>query len=625
MKEEAMDDTIRQLESCDILDGLDRSVVELLAPVVRHRVLESGNDLFRPGEPRRAFFVIVSGQVEVRVERGEASGTMVVLGPGAGIGEASLLDPSLHTAAARALTRCELLELPADEVRERLVEDGAAAIAVLTSIANVMNRRLRYARAVRTGWEEVYQSGKTRTEHDLLGDREVPDDALYGIQTQRAVENFPITDIRLAHFPLLLQSLAMVKQAAARANHELGLLPVDVKEAIDTVCQEIIDGHWHGHFVVDVVQGGAGTSTNMNANEVIANRALELLGFARGDYQHCHPNNHVNLSQSTNDAYPTSVRVATIFKQRQLYEALAELREALSAKGRELHSVLKMGRTQLQDAVPMTIGQELEAFAVTTGEDMARLQENAALFLEINLGGTAIGTGINADLRYPELAVAKLCEISGLDLVLAENLVEATPDTGAFVIFSGALKRIAVKLSKLCNDLRLLSSGPRCGFNEINLPAMQPGSSIMPGKVNPVIPEVVNQVAFQVIGNDLSITMAAEAGQLQLNAMEPIITFNLFESLDMLEAAVRTLTARCIRGITANEERCRELVEGSIGIVTALVPVLGYEVTSGIAKQALTTGRPVRELLLESGVLSPGALDRLLSPESMTRLTPLKE
>ncbi|MFZ5788147.1 MAG: aspartate ammonia-lyase, partial [Acidobacteriota bacterium] len=387
--------------------------------------------------------------------------------------------------------------------------------------------------------------------------------------------------------------------------------------------EEVIDGQWHGHFVVDMVQGGAGTSTNMNANEVIANRALELLGRRRGEYAYCHPNNHVNLSQSTNDVYPTALRIGTVTALSSLVRALDGLRAALAAKGEDFRDVLKMGRTQLQDAVPMTLGQEFTAFAVTTAEDIARLEETARLFLEVNMGGTAIGTGINADPRYAALVVEELRRVTGLEVVLAENLVEATPDTGAFVMFSGVLKRVAVKLSKLCNDLRLLSSGPRCGLAEINLPAMQPGSSIMPGKVNPVIPEVVNQVAFQVIGNDLTITLAAEAGQLQLNVMEPIIAFNVFQSLDMLAAAVRTLTERCIRGVTANPERTRGMVERSIGIVTALVPALGYERSSEVAKEALDTGRSVREIVLARGLLGAAELDILLAPESMTRPRPL--
>ncbi|OFV81653.1 MAG: aspartate ammonia-lyase [Acidobacteria bacterium RBG_13_68_16] len=457
----------------------------------------------------------------------------------------------------------------------------------------------------------------------MLGEREVPAEALFGVQTLRAVENFPISGVHLSHFPTLVRALAMVKQAAARANLQLGLLDPHVASAIDRASQEIVDGHHHGHFVVDAVQGGAGTSTNMNANEVIANRALELMGAARGEYTYCHPNNHVNLSQSTNDVYPSAIRIAAVFSLRALVTALDKLRAELAAKGEEFQDVVKMGRTQLQDAVPMTLGQEFTAFAVTTGEDIARLGETARLFLELNMGGTAIGTGINADPRYPQLVIEHLRRITGLDVVLAENLVEATPDTGAFVMFSGVLKRTAVKLSKMCNDLRLLSSGPRCGLAEINLPPVQPGSSIMPGKVNPVIPEVVNQVAFQVVGNDLTITMAAEAGQLQLNVMEPVIAFNLFQSLQMLTAAVSTLTSRCIRGITANAERCREMVDRSIGLVTAVVPVLGYEKASEIAQEALESGRSVREIILARGLLSADDLDELLSPGAMTRSRPL--
>jgi aspartate ammonia-lyase len=612
------DDVISQLRTCEIFTDLDDDVLALIAPVVEHRRFGPGDPLFRAHAPRDALFVILAGNVEVSVEAGDAAGTVVILGAGDAVGEAGLLEPGLHSASAFASGAVEALSLPVEAARERLATDSRAAMALFAAVSHVMVRRLQYASFRRAGWDLVYRPGATRTEHDLLGDREVPADAKYGIQTLRAVENFPITGIRLAHFPHLVRGLAMVKQAAARANRKLGLLEPDIAAAIDRACQEIVDGNWHGHFVVDVVQGGAGTSTNMNANEVIANRALELLGHAPGDYRFCHPNNHVNLGQSTNDAYPTAVRLAAVLELEQLLDVLRGLEEALRDKAVEFHDVLKMGRTQLQDAVPMTLGQEFEAFAVTTAEDVARLEETSRLLLEVNLGGTAIGTGINADPRYPELAVSELRRICGLDLKLAPNLVEATPDTGAFVMFSAVLKRVAVKLSKMCNDLRLLSSGPRCGLGEINLPPRQPGSSIMPGKVNPVIPEMMNQVAFQVIGNDLTITLAAEAGQLQLNVMEPVIAFNLFESLDMLTAGVRVLTDRCIRGITANVDHCRDLVERSVGVVTALVPVLGYEVASDIAKLALETGRPVRELVLERELLGPDELDRLLSPEAMT-------
>jgi aspartate ammonia-lyase len=619
----AMNDTITTMKQCEILGGLGESILSMLAEVAETRSYTLGEALFVSGDERSMFWLIVSGQVEVTVESGDAAGTVVILGPGDALGEAGLLEPGTHSATARAASGVEVLQLPIRAVRGGLEGDAKAAMELFSAVAHVMVRRLQYSSSRRAGWELIYRPGLKRQEHDLLGDREVPADALYGVQTLRAVENFPITGIRLGHFPHLIRALAMVKQAAARANLSLGLLDTEIAGAIDRACTEIIDGHWHGHFVVDMIQGGAGTSTNMNANEVIANRALELLGHDRGDYDRCHPNNHVNLSQSTNDAYPTAVRVAVVLELADLLATLRQLEEDLHVKAAEFGDVLKMGRTQLQDAVPMTLGQEFDAFAVTTSEDITRLEETARLFLEVNLGGTAIGTGINADPAYPALAVSELRAITGLELVLAPNLVEATPDTGAFVSFSGVLKRVAVKLSKLCNDLRLLSSGPRCGFNEINLPAVQPGSSIMPGKVNPVIPEVVNQVAFQVIGNDLTITMAAEAGQLQLNVMEPIISFAIFESLDMLTAAVKTLSERCIRDITVNADRCREMVEGSIGLVTAVVPGLGYEAASDVAKEALSSGRSVREIILERGLLTADELDRILSPEAMTTPRPL--
>jgi len=618
-----MDDVRDSLRRCELFRGLDERWLDLLLPVARLRKLAAGEVLFRQGEPREALFLILEGRLEIVGQRGGTPLKLTVLGPAEAVGEGALLHAASHSTSAVALTPLTLLEFPREETRARLATDGNAATDVLTRVALAMSRRLQYTSTRLVGLEKAYASGTTRREHDLLGEREVPDDALFGIQTLRAVENFEISGVRLSHFPSFVRSLAMVKQAAARANRRLELLDATVAQAIDRAAQEIVDGHWHGHFVVDMVQGGAGTSTNMNANEVIANRALEMLGRNRGEYAFCHPNNHVNLSQSTNDVYPTALRLATVFKCRDLVAALGLLHDALAAKGDELSEVLKMGRTQLQDAVPMTLGQEFHAFAVTTAEDVARLRETWRLFLEVNLGGTAIGTGINADPRYPQAVIEELRRISGLEVVLADNLVEATPDTGAFVMFSGVLKRVAVKLSKLCNDLRLLSSGPRCGLYEINLPPVQPGSSIMPGKVNPVIPEVVNQVAFQVIGCDLTITMAAEAGQLQLNVMEPIIAFNLFTALDALTAAVHTLVSRCVRGITANSDRCREMVERSIGVVTAIVPALGYERASEVAREALATGVPVREIVLAKGYLSQRQIDELLSPEAMTRPRPI--
>jgi len=456
-----------------------------------------------------------------------------------------------------------------------------------------------------------------RVEHDLLGDLAVPAEAWYGIQTQRALDNFSITGVPISHFPALVRALVQVKSAAAWANRELGVLPAEKADAIIAACDEIDAGHLHDQFVVDLIQGGAGTSTNMSANEVIANLALEKLGHGRGEYRYLHPNDDVNRSQSTNDAYPTAVCLAIQFASEPLEQAIRNLIEALEDKGREFSHIVKMGRTQLQDAVPMTLGQEFEAFAVNLDEDIDRLHEVARLLCEVNLGGTAIGTGINAPPGYQALAVGRLAQISGKPVVSATNLVEASSDMGAFVMFSGILKRFAIKLGKMCNDLRLLSSGPRTGLGEILLPPMQPGSSIMPGKVNPVIPEAVNQTAYQVIAADLAVTLAAEAGQLQLNAMEPLIVYNLLNSIKMLTSACTMLENRCIRGIRANEEQCARHLDNSIGIVTALVPYIGYSNATRIASTALTSGSTVRELVLAEGLLPEAKLDAILSPHAM--------
>ena len=462
-------------------------------------------------------------------------------------------------------------------------------------------------------------SGETRTEHDLLGYKEIPVEYYFGIQTMRALENFNISRVRLHFFPDLIRALVMVKEAAATANSELDILAPEKTKAIIGACREIQEGRLHEHFVVDMVQGGAGTSTNMNANEVIANRALELMGHRKGEYKFCHPNNDVNLSQSTNDAYPTSVQIALIYSNQRLISALRALIASFRAKGAEFKNVIKMGRTQLQDAVPMTLGQEFEAYAATLAEEIDRLTQNSKLFLEVNMGATAIGTGINTDPDYTKLCVTALAGITGLPVKAAKNMIEATNDTGAFVIYSSAVKRMAVKLSKICNDLRLLSSGPRAGLNEINLPPMQPGSTIMPGKVNPVIPEVVNQVAFKVFGNDLTVTFAAEAGQLELNAMEPIIVHSLFESIEMLISGMNTLREKCVDGITANKERLKEMVCRSIGLVTALNPYLGYDVSTELAAAALETGKGIYELVLEKGLMEQEELDNVLKPENMVK------
>ncbi len=458
-----------------------------------------------------------------------------------------------------------------------------------------------------------------RIESDLLGELQVPADAYYGVQTQRALENFKISTDHLCDHPDFINGLAYVKKAAAKTNYKLGLLSEELYQNIAKACDELLAGKMHDQFPVDMIQGGAGTSVNMNANEVIANRALELMGHKRGEYIYCSPNDHVNMSQSTNDAFPTAIKIALLNMNRRLIDHLKSLVEAFRSKANELHDVLKMGRTQLQDAVPMTMGQEFTAFANTLNNEVARLKTNADLFLDVNMGATAIGTGLNAPPGYAARCAEILAELTGFDIVSAGDLVEATPDTGAFVIYSGALKRMSVKLSKICNDLRLLASGPRAGLFEINLPAMQPGSSIMPGKVNPVIPEVVNQVCFKVIGNDLTVTFAAEAGQLQLNVMEPVLCQSIMESIKLLINAIDTLRERCVTGITANKDVALAMVHNSIGIVTALNPYIGYKNSTKIATEALATGRRVYDLVLEQGLLTREKLDKILDPENMLR------
>lgn len=456
-----------------------------------------------------------------------------------------------------------------------------------------------------------------RIEKDFLGEKEIPASAYYGIQTQRAIENFRITDIPVSLEPRMIKALGYVKKAAAIANMDSDVLPENVGKAIVAACDEVIAGEMNDHFVVDVIQGGAGTSTNMNANEVIANKALEILGHARGRYDLVHPNNHVNCSQSTNDVYPTALRITLLMIIPELINSVHSLARAFREKATEFDNILKLGRTQLQDAVPMTLGQEFGAYATTISEEIRQLEVVRELFFEINIGATAIGSGLNTPDGYRERAVVSLRSLTQLPLISSSDLIEATWDTGAYVQLSGVLRRLAVKLSKICNDLRLLSSGPRGGFNEINLPRMQPGSSIMPGKVNPVIPEVVNQVAYQVIGMDVTVTMAAEAGQLQLNAMEPVIAFDLFTMLEMLKRGCSVLEDRCVKGISANEGRCRELVYSSTSIVTALTPVLGYETSAELAKEALETGQTIRDLALKKELLSEERLNKILSAENL--------
>ncbi len=462
-------------------------------------------------------------------------------------------------------------------------------------------------------------SKKTRIESDLIGSREVPESALYGVQTLRGIENFNISKFHLNEYPLFVRALGITKMGAAMANHELGLLTDAQADAIVKACQEVMDGQHAEQFPVDMIQGGAGTTTNMNANEVIANRALELMGHQRGEYQYCSPNDHVNRSQSTNDAYPTAIHIGLYYTHLKLVEHFQALIASFRKKAEEMAHVIKMGRTQLEDAVPMTLGQTFNGFASILEHEVENLNFAARDFLTVNMGATAIGTGITAEPEYAEKCVAALRKITGLDIQLADDLVGATSDTSCMVGYSGAMRRIAVKMNKICNDLRLLASGPRCGFGEINLPAMQPGSSIMPGKVNPVIPEVMNQIAYKVIGNDLCVTMSGEAAQMELNAMEPVMAQCCFESADLFMNGFDTLRTLCIDGITANEDRCRQEVHDSIGVVTALNPVIGYKNSTKIAKEAQQTGKGVYELVLEHDILSKEDLDTILKPENMIK------
>ncbi|MEG2177984.1 MAG: aspartate ammonia-lyase [Bacteroidales bacterium] len=458
-----------------------------------------------------------------------------------------------------------------------------------------------------------------RIESDLLGERKVPQSALYGVQTVRAIDNFKISGHIMNRYPNFVKGIAYTKLGAAIANYKEGLLTKAQKDAIVKACQEIVDGKLHEYFVTDMIQGGAGTSVNMNANEVIANRALELMGKERGQYEFCSPNDHVNCSQSTNDAYPTAVHLALYFNNLDLIAALDPLIKAFDNKAKEFEHIVKMGRTQLQDAVPMTLGQSFQAFADGLRKEAKLLSKTAKEFLICNMGATAIGTGICSQPGYSGLFISAIREATNLDIKLDDNLVLATSDTSSMVSYSSGLKRLCIKLNKICNDLRLMSSGPRCGLNEINLPPMQPGSSIMPGKVNPVIPEVVNQICFKVIGNDLCVTLGAEAAQLELNVMEPVMSYSIFESVELLKRGFDTLRRLCIEGITANEDVCKQMVRNSIGIVTALNPYIGYKNSSMIAKEALASGRGVYELIIEKNILTKVQLDKILSPENMIK------
>ena len=462
-------------------------------------------------------------------------------------------------------------------------------------------------------------SGKTRLESDLIGEMEVPVEALYGVQTLRGIENFPISRFHLSDYPLFINGLAMTKLGAAEANHQLGLLTDEQFDAISKACLEIMQGQHHDQFPCDMIQGGAGTTTNMNANEVIANRALQIMGHQPGEYQYCSPNDHVNCSQSTNAAYPCGIHLGLYATHQVFMKHYEALIDSFAKKAKEFANILKMGRTQLEDAVPMTLGQTFGAFAQILKEEKKNLEFAAEEFLTVNMGATAIGTGICSEPEYSEKCIAALRQITGWDIKLAEDLVAATSDTTCMVGYSSALRRVAVKLNKICNDLRLLGSGPRCGLHEFDLPARQPGSSIMPGKVNPVIPEVMNQICYKVIGNDACVAMCAQEAQMELNAMEPTMAQCCFESAEIMMNGFDTLRINCVDGIKANEEQCLKYVQDSFGVVTALNPVIGYKNSTKIAKEAMATGRRVYDLVLEHGILTKEELDIILSPENLIK------
>ena len=457
----------------------------------------------------------------------------------------------------------------------------------------------------------------TRIESDLIGTREIPSEDYYGIQSVRAIENFPITGIGLNRYPELVKYLGVIKKAAAIANGATGKISKEVSEAIVKACDDVIAGKYDNQFIVDVIQGGAGTSTNMNANEVIANIALEYMGHERGEYQYCSPNDHVNGSQSTNDAYPCATRLAIYAKHLQMLPVIDKFIESLDKKAVEFSSIIKMGRTQLQDAVPMTLGLTFKAFADGMRNERRHIEEAAKELLVVNMGATAIGTGICSTLSYREECFKALREITGWDVQLANDFVQATSDATSIMVYSGALRTMCTTICKICNDLRLMSSGPRCGLNEINLPKMQPGSSIMPGKVNPVMPEVMNQICYRVIGNDTCIMLGAQNAQLELNVMEPVMVYAALESIELLTNGFEVLRTLCIDGITANAEHCNEMVEHSIGIVTALVPVLGYKPCSNLAKESLATGKGVIELIREKGLLTEAQIKEFMNPKNM--------
>jgi aspartate ammonia-lyase len=606
--------------------GVDQSDLQDFFAQGEQLTYEAEEWLFHESTPRKWAGLVLDGEVEIVRGLHGSTKHLAVLTPGALISESAFLDEVPHGTGAFTRLGATIWQISRNGIEVFREKKPKVFYRIIARVAANISNRLRLASErfadISTPGQLI---GDVRLEHDSLGERELPSQAYYGVQTLRAMENFAISGVFVKNFEHMIEALAFVKKAAALANQELEVLAEDKMKAICDACDELLAGKLHDQFPVDMFQGGAGTSTNMNANEVIANRGLELMGHEKGQYEYLHLNDDVNCSQSTNDAYPTAIKLAVLLSLKDLLaamDAMDQLKEALEAKAEEFADVLKMGRTENQDAVPMTLGQEFSAYAIMIESAMAALERAGDEFHDINMGATAIGTGLNSPPGYAELVTQKLSEVSGFALRRARNLVEATQNAGSFAQMSATMKRaavqISVQISKICNDLRWMSSGPRCGLNEINLPPMQPGSSIMPGKVNPVIPELVNQVCYQIIGYDAVVSMAAEASELELCMAEPIIAYDLLHGMLILKNACITLLSRCIVDIEANREVCRQYVENSIGLVTALNPVLGYEKSASIAKEALKTGGSVYELVLEKGWMTKEKLDDMLRPENMT-------
>lgn len=586
----------------------------------QEQVYQPNEWIFHESTPRRWAGIILKGDVEIVRGLHGSSRKLGAMVAGSMISEGTFLGDDSHANGAFTRHGVKIWQISREQIAALRETQPDFFYRIVSQIAVGINRRMHILS------NKIFENKKNcdvvttgfRLEHDSLGAREISDDLYYGVQTQRAMENFTISGVRINNFGHMVEALAMVKKAAAMANHKLGRIDQAKMEAISQACDEILYGKLHDQFTVDMFQGGAGTSTNMNANEVIANRGLEIMGHNKGEYQHLHPNDHVNCSQSTNDTYPTAIKLSVLLSQKNLVKAMEELRKSLERKADEFKDVLKMGRTENQDAVPMTLGQEFSAYAVMIDNAINSINQAAEAFRDVNMGATAIGTGINSPPGYAAQVVETLTQISGFQLRRAKNLVEATQNAGIFVQMSATLKLAAVQISKICNDLRWLSSGPRCGLNEINLPPMQPGSSIMPGKVNPVIPELMNQICYQVMGYDTVVSMAAESSELELCMGEPIIAYDLLHGMMILKNGCITLVARCINGIEANRDVCQSYVQTSIGLVTALVPVIGYEQSAAIAKEALRTGGSVYDLVLKKGLLTRAQLNDMLRPENMT-------